>query len=242
MASLDHISILLVESQSAGNIGSVARAMRNLGLHHLILVSPQTELSDEAFHRACGADDILKHAQTVDSLGKAVRLFSVSVGTSSRSVPWIPTVLRPAELASRLTQYSVEQRIALIFGPERTGLTNEHLRYCQWLVTIPTEPDFQSMNLGHAVAIVAYEIYQHLSRAPVGRPLQTAPLDQVEAFVEGLEECLAEIGFLNEQNPQQVMVTLRQILARASLEERDVSILRGILRQWKWYAEELKKR
>jgi tRNA/rRNA methyltransferase len=78
--------------------------------------------------------------------------------------------------------------------------------------------------------------------APVGRSLQTAPLDQVEAFVEGLEECLAEIGFLNQQNPQQVMVTLRQILVRASLEERDVNILRGILRQWNWYAEGLKKR
>jgi TrmH family RNA methyltransferase len=215
--------------------------MGNLGLHHLILVNPQTELSDEAFHRACGADDILRNAQIVESLGKAVRLFRISVGTSSRSVPWISTLLRPAELALRLTQYSADQRVALIFGPERTGLTNEHLRYCQWLVTIPTEPNFQSMNLAHAVAIVAYEIYQHLNLAPAGRPLQTAPLDQVEAFVEGLEECLSEIGFLNEQNPQQVMVALRQMLARASLEERDVSILRGILRQWKWYAEGLKK-
>jgi len=242
MASLDHISILLVEPQSAGNIGSVARAMRNLGLHRLILVNPQIKLTDEAFHRACGADEILRDAQTIESLGKAVRLFGLSVGTSSRSVPWVTTVLRPGELASRLTEYSVDQKVALIFGPERTGLTNEHLRFCQWLVTIPTQPDFESMNLAHAVAIVAYEIYQRLSMAPVGRSLQTAPLDQVEAFLEGLEECLAEIGFLNQQNPQQVMVTLRQILVRASLEERDVNILRGILRQWNWYAEGLKKR
>ena len=151
-------------------------------------------------------------------------------------------MLRPAELAAQLAQCSNEQRIALVFGPERTGLTNEHLQYCQWLVTIPTEPDFDSMNLSHAVAIVAHELYQRCNtETVVGRPLQVAQLDQVEAFAEGLEQCLFEIGFLNIQNPQQVMATLRQILSRAVLEERDVSVLRGILRQWSWYARKLKK-
>jgi TrmH family RNA methyltransferase len=236
MSSLDHISILLLEPQSAGNVGSVARAMKNLGLHHLVLINPQAELTEEAFHRACGADDILQKAKTVESIRDAVEPFALTVGSSSRAVDWIPTALSPAELAWRLTQHSTEQKVGLIFGPERTGLTNLHLQHCQWLVTIPTQPEFESMNLSHAVAIVAYEIYQRFGIAPaVGRPLQTASLDQVESFVEGLEKCLTEIGFLNQQNPQQVMATLRQILARASLEQRDVSILRGILRQWRWY-------
>jgi TrmH family RNA methyltransferase len=239
MPSLDHISILLVQTQSAGNIGSVARAMKNFGLSRLVLVSPETGVTEEAFQRACGADQILHGIQTAGSLREAVSPFALTVGTSSRTVQWIPTACAPVELGSRLVQYSPEQSVALIFGPERTGLTNEHLQHCQWLVTIPTEPDFESMNLAHAVAIVAYEIRRQLATTSLGRPLKPARLDQIEAFTGGLEKCLGEIGFLNEQNPQQVMATLRQILSRASLEQRDVSILRGILRQWKWYAEKL---
>lgn len=235
------ISVLLVEPQSAGNIGSVARAMKNLGLRDLVLVNPQTELTEEAFRRACGADDILQNLRTAGSLREAVRPFSLTVGSSSRTVQWIPTALRPAELAAKLALRSSGEGVALIFGPERTGLTNDHLQHCQWLVTIPTEPDFQSMNLAHAVAIVAYEIYQRFHPMMAGRPLEAARVEQVEAFAEELEHCLAEIGFLSPQNPQPVMASLRQMLARASLEVRDVSILRGILRQWRWYAAQLKK-
>ena len=241
MSSFDHISVLLVETQSAANIGSVARAMKNMGLNRLVLVNPQTELSDEAWHLACGADDILELAERFTALPDALASFHVSVGTSSRPVEWIPSVLQPSELASRLTEVSPAQRVALVFGPERTGLTNQHLQHCQWLTTIPTEPEFDSMNLAHAVAIVAYEIRQRFSGQSVGRTLQLAEVEQIEEFVNGLQRCLDEIGFLNQQNPEQVMFTLRQLLARACLEARDVSILRGILRQWGWYAGKLKR-
>lgn len=237
---LDSITVLLVEPQSAGNVGSVARAMKNLGLRHLMLVNPQTEISDDAHHRACGADDILDSAQRKGSLPEALSAFHLSIGTSSRVVPWIPEALRPAELAVRLASLPSAQKAALVFGPERTGLTNEHLQYCQWLVTIPTVPDFESMNLAHAVAILAYEIYQLAGAAIAGRPVQPARLDQLENFHKDLERCLEEIEFLNPQNPQPVMLALRQILSRAALEERDLSILRGILRQWGWYAGKLK--
>ena len=97
------------------------------------------------------------------------------------------------------------------------------------------------MNLAQAVAIVSYEIFQRFINPPVGRAMEMASLDQVEGFFEHLQNCLAEIGFLNEQNPLKVMMTLRQILGRTSLEERDVSILRGLLRQWNWYAEQIRK-
>lgn len=215
--------------------------MKNLGLSRMVLVNPQTALTDETRHLACGADDVLENAQRADTLGEALATFHLSVGTSSRSVEWIPTVLRPSELASKLTEFSADQRIALVFGPERTGLTNEHLQHCQWLTTIPTDPDFDSMNLAHAVAIVAYEVREQFCAPSLGRALQRADLAQVEDFVSGLQRCLDEIGFLNQQNPQQVMATLRQILSRASLEDRDVSILRGIVRQWGWYARRLKR-
>jgi tRNA/rRNA methyltransferase len=242
MRSLDHLSVVLVETQSPGNIGSVARAMKNLGLSRMILVNLQTSLTDETRHLACGADDILENALHADTLGEALASFHLSVGTSSRSVDWIPTVLRPSELASKLTEVSAAQRIALVFGPERTGLTNEQLQHCQWLTTIPTVAEFDSMNLAHAVAIVAYEIRERFCAPRLGRALQRADLAQVEDFVSGLQRCLDEIGFLNQQNPEQVMFTLRQILSRASLEERDVSILRGVLRQWSWYAGKLKRK
>jgi tRNA/rRNA methyltransferase len=242
MCFLDQLTVVLVETQSAGNIGSVARAMKNLGLSRLMLVNPQTALTDEARHLACGADDVLENAQRAETLPTALASFHLSVGTSSRLVDWIPTVLLPSELAHRLAESPTDQQVALVFGPERTGLTNEHLQHCQWLTTIPTAPEFDSMNLAHAVAIVAYEIRNRFATRPVGRALQRANLEQVEDFANGLHRCLDEIGFLNQQNPQQVMFTLRQMLSRACLEERDVSILRGILRQWNWYAGKLKRR
>jgi TrmH family RNA methyltransferase len=242
MAHLENISVLLVETQSPGNIGSVARAMKNMGLSKLILVNCHTGLTEETYHLACGADDILQNCHKVNSLREALKPFQLSVGTSSRSVHWIPTVYPPKELAERLANLAENQKIALVFGPERTGLTNELLHHCQWLVTIPSNPAFDSMNLAHAVAIIAYEIFQRFCRLPLGRSLEMAQLDQVEGFFEHLEDCLEEIGFLNEQNPKIVMATLRQILGRASLEDRDVRILRGMLRQWSWYAGQLRQK
>jgi TrmH family RNA methyltransferase len=242
MALLENIAVLLVETQSAGNIGSVARAMKNMGLSELILVNCQTELTAEAGRLACGADDILEKSRRFGSLPEALASFGLGVGTSSRRIGWIPQVHKPHELAERLAELSTAQRIALVFGPERTGLTNEHLQHCQWLVTIPSNPEFESMNLAHAVAIVSYEIYSRLSKAPLGRPFELAPLDQVEAFFEDLQESLIEIGFLSREDPNRIMATLRQVLGRAALEERDVSILRGILRQSQWYAGEIQRR
>ena len=145
-------------------------------------------------------------------------------------------------MASRLNQYGSTDEIALVFGPERTGLTNQHLRYCQWLMTIPTETDFESLNLSHAVAIVCYEVRQAWNDSgDIGRALKAASVGQVESFMQGLELALSQIGFLNTQNPQQVLLTVRQMLARASLEERDVQILRGILRQWNWYSAQSRR-
>jgi TrmH family RNA methyltransferase len=241
MALLEDISVLLVETQSAANIGSVARAMKNMGLQELILVNSRTVLTQDAYQLACGAADVLDRCQRFDSLLEALKPFNLSVGTSSRRVSWIPTVLAPGDLAERLVDLSQGSKIALVFGPERTGLTNEHLYLCQWLVTIPSNPKFESLNLAQAVAIVGYELYQRLLGARLGRGVGMACLDQVEDFFEHLGNCLLEIGFLNDQSSERIMATLRQILGRASLEDRDVSILRGILRQWSWYAEKLKK-
>jgi TrmH family RNA methyltransferase len=215
--------------------------MKNMGLRQLVLVNCQTDLTEEAFHLACGADDLVQDCQRSDSLPAALAGFDLSVGTSSRSVHWIPTAYGASEMAERLLPIAASRRVALVFGPERTGLTNEHLQYCQWLVTIPTDPAFESMNLSHAVAIVVYELYRRFAEQAPGRALDRASLNQVEAFYGQLQENLGEMGFLDAISAPRIMATLRQIFARAALEKRDVSILRGILRQWRWYVKQLKK-
>lgn len=240
MPNLGNITIVLVETQSAGNLGSVARVMMNMGLKKLILVDCRAELTEEAFQRACGADHLLRSACQVSGLRVALDPFHLSVATSSRFVKWFPTACSPRELTSKLETFSLSQKTAIIFGPERTGLTNEHLQYCQWQVRIPTDLNFSSLNLAHAVAIVAYELGQGVDITPSGGGLQLAARSQIESFSQDLENCLRRIKFLNRQNPQEVMMTLRQMLARALLEDRDVRILRGILRQWGWYSRRIR--
>jgi len=235
----ENVSVVLNQPQSAGNIGAVARVMKNMGLSRLILVDPQTALTSEAYQRACGADEILDGCGRFESLLEALASFHVVVGTSSRNIPWIPGAYRPSELAEHLVALG-DQKTALVFGSERTGLTNEQLNHCRLLVTIPTDPQFGSMNLSQAVAIVVYELYQRVQSWPLGRRMELAESAELERLFSHLEQCLSEIGFLDKDNPQRIMATLRQILSRAGLEERDVQILRGILRQWSWYADSLK--
>ena len=230
------IAIVLVETSSPGNLGSVARVMKNMGLDRLVLVDCQADLTQEARQRARGADDLLENAVRTSGLGSALESFHLSVATGSRPARWFDRSLDPREMAAALKGLGPTQQVAIVFGPERTGLTNEHLQHCHWQVRIPTDPGFPSLNLAHAVAIVAYELSQGLSESPPRAGRRLAELGQIEAFSQDLEGCLNEIQFLKKQNPREIMMTLRQMLARASLDDRDIRILRGILRQWKWYA------
>jgi len=238
---LDNISVLLVETQAPGNIGSVARVMKNFGLRHLVLAGCKADFTDETFSMACGADDLLQDCTRFDSLEKALSGYSLSIGTSSRNVHWIPTVHTPVQMAEELLPLAFKQRVALVFGPERTGLTNEHLHFCQRLVTIPTDPDFESMNLSHAVGILAYEIYSRGVLHSQGRTMEIASLREVEGFFTHLEASLYQIGFLNPVSESRIMRTVRQVFSRAQMERRDVRILRGILRQWSWFVRQINK-
>lgn len=236
MSDLGRIAIVLVETSSPGNLGSVARVMKNMGLDRLILVDCRADLTEEARQRARGADDLLENAVRTSGLDTALKPFHLSVATGSRPARWFDRSLRPREMAAELKGMALGDKVAIVFGPERTGLTNEHLQHCHWQVRIPTVPGFPSLNLAHAVAVMAYELSQDLSAPPSGGGRGLAELGQVEAFSQDLEGCLKEIQFLKKQDPREIMMTLRQMLARASLDDRDVRILRGILRQWKWYA------
>ena len=236
MPDLGRIAIVLVETSSPGNLGSVARVMKNMGLNRLVLVDCRADLTDEAWQRARGAGDLLEKAVRTSGLASALQSFHLSVATGSRAARWFEQSLEPREMAVELKALAPGHEVAIVFGPERTGLTNEHLQYCHWQVRIPTAPAFPSLNLAHAVAIVAYELSQSLSAPPSKGVRRLAEMGQIEAFSQDLEGCLKEIQFLKRQNPREIMMTLRQMLARASLDDRDIRILRGILRQWKWYA------
>jgi len=236
MHSLDRIRIVLVAPSHGGNIGGSARAMKNMGLRQLALVKPQDFPGDEAIARAAGAEDVLVDARVCDTLEEAIADCQLVIGTSARDrrIPW--PHLSPEEGARRLVAASQTQQVALLFGRERTGLTNDELDRCQALVTIPTNPGFASLNLACAVQVLAYEIHCAglvMSQLPeaqselLGEP--AAAQADVDRFYQHLEQVLVETGFLDPQNPRLLMRRLMRLFNRVELTTNEVNILRGIL-------------
>jgi len=241
------VRIVLVETSHPGNIGAAARAMKTMGLFDLALVRPQAFPSDEATARASGAADLLERASVHDSLPDAIADCGFVVGTSARarSVEW-PTI-EPRECAARLLDaIDAENRTAIVFGPEHSGLTNEALARCAVHVQIPTQPDFSSLNLGMAVQVLCYELrIAALERArrtferggerggsdpdPAHARPRLATAAELESFHEHLERVLVESGFLREDHPRQLKLKLRRIFQRAALDRNEIDILRGVL-------------
>jgi len=233
--SLDNIRIVLVTPTHAGNIGGVARAMKNMALHRLYLVSPAEFLTGEASARAAGADDVLSRAQIHPSLTAALGGCRYAVGTSARSRRLAWPQHDPATAARQLVTEAGQGEVALVFGAERTGLTNTELECCHALVTIPTDSEFSSLNLVCAVQIMAYELFQAHGRMGAAAPQAGAdsePLADsvaVEMFYRHLEQVLIEIQFLNPQRPRKLMRRLIRLFSRVRLDVNEVNILRGIL-------------
>lgn len=226
---LSRIRIVLVEPQHPGNIGAAARAMKTMGLHDLALVRPQKFPHKDASDMAVGAADVLERAQVVPDLRQAVADCAYVVGSSARlrSLPHNTTT--PRELAPRLAR-EIAGRIALVFGPERVGLSNEDFELCHELVSVPADPEFRVLNLAATVQILCYEL--RLAAAPElpGAP-EREPVSQqeMELFFEHLERVLIEIKFLNPEHPRQLMRRLKRMYARAAPDQNEMNILRGIL-------------
>ncbi|HEX7081400.1 MAG TPA: RNA methyltransferase [Gammaproteobacteria bacterium] len=231
------VRIVLVETSHPGNIGASARAMKTMGLTDLALVRPKTFPSEEADARASGAADVLARARVFDSLVDALADCGFVAGASarSRSVEW-PSA-DPRECAKSVWQ-AVDDgaRAAIVFGPERSGLTNEQLARCGQLVHIPTAPGFGSLNLAMAVQVLCYELRMARLRpdrhdgaraAPRHEPLATAA--ELDGFHEHLERVLIQAGFLRSDHPHQLKLKLRRIFQRAALDRNEVNILRGVL-------------
>ncbi len=241
---LVNIAIILVRPQYAGNIGSVCRAMKNMGLSRLILVSPaQDHLSSEARMMALAAKDILEKAEIYPSLTEALVGFRWIAGTSARTGRNRGPFITPREICPEILNHACSIPVAILFGPEDRGLTNEELAPCHALVSIPTHPQLRSLNLAQAVMLFSYELFlaylNQQSEKQYSPHIITSPLaefQKLEKMYAHLEELLLKIGFLDPQNPKRIMHAIRRIFGRANLTDRDVAIWRGIFRQLEWYA------
>ncbi len=234
---LQRIRIVLVGTSHPGNIGASARAMKNMGLSQLVLVNPLEFPSDQAIWRAVGAADLLEKARVVSSLDEAVADCSLVIGTSARGrrIPW--PVFEPRRCADRIAEESPDAEIAIVFGAEKMGLSNEDLHRCNYHLTIPVNPEYSSLNLGAAVQVVSYELrmkqLELLETATVGEmdgwDSEFCRADQMEHFYEHLEQTMIDVDFHDPENPRQLMTRLRRLFSRTRLDKMELSILRGIL-------------
>ncbi len=230
---LDDLQIVLVETSHPGNIGATARAMKNMGLCHLTLVAPRCGIDETAIARASGALDILDACRRVDTLPEAVAESELVIGSSARprSLGW--PELTPRRMADMLGECADGQRASLVFGRERSGLSNEELQFCHYTVKIPTAPDYSSLNLAMAVQLLAYEIFVRLqqeNQPPLDAPREPmASAGELEGYFEHLEQVLVATGFLDPAQPRHMMKRLRRLYQRIGLTRNEVNILRGIL-------------
>jgi tRNA/rRNA methyltransferase len=232
---LTHIAIVLMEPQIPENIGSVARAMNNMGLSRLVLVKPERCDLTRILRMATGSSiDIVEEMEVYEDLVSALSPYHYIVGTTARTGAQRPSLTDPHRLAHDLIPISKNNLVAILFGPEDRGLSNEHLRLCHTITTIPTA-SFPSLNLSQAVMIVAYEIFL-ASRESTPQTLpRLANRFELEGMYDHLKDTLMKIGFINPQNPEHWMLNIRRFLSRLPLRAREVRIIRGICRQMDWY-------
>jgi tRNA/rRNA methyltransferase/tRNA (cytidine32/uridine32-2'-O)-methyltransferase len=232
---LSNFKVVLVETSHPGNIGAVARAMKNMGMNQLRLVKPKYFPHADATARASGADDVLKTASVHDSLQDAIADCRIVLGASARdrTISWPSVTAR--ECAEKWVGAAGTINIALVFGRENSGLKNHELDLCHYLLRIPCNAEYSSLNLAAAVQVVCYELLIASGQSyasSIGdhgeEPLATA--EQMEGFYLHLQQTLADIGFLHPERSKSIMRRLRRVFNRAALDTKELDILRGILR------------
>jgi len=231
-ARLGAVRIVLVQPSHPGNIGSAARAMLTMGLSELVLVAPERFPDVEATTLAAGADAVLERAQVVGGLDAAIGECRLVLGCTARQRGVRLPEMHPREAAARLLDPAAHGPVALLFGRERTGLTNDELQRCHGAVHIPANPGFSSLNLAAAVQVLSYELRgAALGGAPVPtRPARDLPATEaeMEGMFEHLAQALDDIDFHKGRSPRTVLRRLRRLLLRAAPDQREVRILRGM--------------
>jgi len=229
---IDNIRIVLVETTHAGNIGATARAMKTMGLTDLALVKPRGHQSHDCYARASGADDIIDNAAVCQDLPSALADVSWVIGTSARvrSLKWPQFDVRTA--ASQIEQQSHNGKVAVVFGRESSGLSNDELARCSSLLSIPTRDDFSSLNLGAAVQVVCYEIMMASAQQGQNKPVEAgievmAEQSELEHFYSHLTDVMLRVEFFNRDNPRLLDGRLRRLFNRAGMLKTEVQLLRG---------------
>ncbi|REF27552.1 tRNA (cytidine32/uridine32-2'-O)-methyltransferase [Xenorhabdus cabanillasii] len=231
---LENIRIILVETSHTGNMGSTARAMKTMGLTNLYLVNPLVQPDSHAIALSAGASDVIGNATIVDSLDEALTGCELVIGTSARSRTLSWPMVEPRECGEHCVKTAKNSPVAIVFGRERVGLTNEELQKCNYHLYIPTNPEYGSLNLAMAVQLVSYEIRMaHLiteeKANAADHEAEYPPAEDMERFYQHLEQVLSHSGFIRKAHPGQIMNKLRRLYTRARPEIQELNILRGIL-------------
>lgn len=244
--ALSRVRIILVKPAGALNVGSIARIMKNMGLHQLVLVNPECDpRGAEARLMAVHAADLLENAIIASSLAEALQGCHRAIATTARSRALETPLESPKVALPWLVETHSTENAALIFGSEEHGLSNEELNYAQRFVCIPSSSEYASLNLAQAVAVCCYELYQAmLSPQEVSQPQFTAErgetvaaIDVLDSYYQHLETVLLKIGYLYPHTAASRMEKFRRLFNRAALSDSDVAMLRGILRQIEWALE-----
>ena len=235
---LSNIRIVMVRPRGSGNIGSVARAMKNFGGADLAIVGTARTQSFWAKAMAVHGRDVLSEAKCYDTIRAAIADCTLVVGTTCRAGLYRAHSQSPREIAPSIAAAAKQGKIALIFGPEDHGLSNKDLEHCQLLVDIPSHPDYRSLNVAQAAVVCLYELYVATLTTPADDAIQRAEAESIERLFDIMRHALLKIGFLDSENPEHMLLAFRRIFGRAGLEDKDVRILTGMFRQIEWYAKE----
>jgi tRNA/rRNA methyltransferase len=240
----DNINIILNKTINPGNIGSTARAMKNMGLSSLCLVEPQCGLDDDAYRMATHGKDILNNLKIFDSITDAAADSIYLFGTTARNRKWRDTI-SPSLMSGKISDLVTTNIISILFGPEDFGLTNNELELCNEVIVIPTADDASSINISQAVLIICYEIFKSFQKMDTLKTKpekpDLAPIDKVEDMYGHMQKALTDIGYLDPQNPEHFIGNFRRIFNRSGLTSEEVQTIRGIFRKLNWYVNSTKE-
>ncbi len=235
---MNRLRVVLVGTQTAANAGSAARVMRNFGCSDLVLVSPQCDVRTEPARATAThhADELLETCRIVEHLDEALADCVLVAGTSARTGGLFrrQTVGPPDEIAEHLVEAMASGVAALVFGPERTGLDNDHILRCHHLISIPADETYPALNLAQAVAVCVYEVRRAWLRRTPALPAKVAPFAHQERMFEQLQDALRQVGYLQGVRGEALMHALRHLIARAEPSPMEVNLLLGLARQLRW--------
>ena len=234
---LSNLRVVLVRPRGSGNIGSIARAMKNMGAAELAIVGKARTRSFWARAMAVHGRDVLSDAKCYNTIREAVGDCTLVVGTTCRAGLYRRHSQPPREVAPEIMAAARIGKVAIVFGPEDHGLSNKDIEPCQLLITIPSHPDYQSLNVAQAAVICLYEIYLAALIQGPQPAIERALAEDVERLFDRMKRSLLKIGFLDSEKPEHMLLAFRRILGRTGLEDKDVRILTGLFRQIEWYAD-----